>query len=140
MTPDRTGVAILSLLIGAVGAPTYYIASGFAFPRGFVNFRGLDLMEVAPVAFLAAYMFTAPATLGIGGAAWRLLHKAQLDGFLSYRAIAMGAAVAFELASERALILPDMIAMAAMNAIVTRLAELHFRSRANSRGNANPSV
>jgi hypothetical protein len=96
-------------------------------------------MVVAPVAFLAAYMFSAAATVGIGGATWWLLHKAKLDGFLSYLAIAMGAAVAFELASERSSILPDTIAMAAMNAIVTRLAELQFRSRANSRGIANPT-
>ena len=140
MSNHDTRIAVLSLLIGAVGAPTYYIISGFVAPQGFVNFRGLDLLVVAPVAFLAAYLFSAAATFGIGGSAWWLIHKARLDGFLTYLAIAMGAAVALEIASGKSTILPDTIVMAAMNAIATRLAELRFRSRADSRGDANRSA
>lgn len=112
----------------------YYVITGIAAPSGFVNFRGASLTATL-VAFLAAWFFSLFFTLPAGALTWPLLHKARVDGYVSYVALALLAAVAFQLSIGYGDVRWETFLMAALNGIVARIVEVRLRSR-----QASPAV
>jgi fumarate reductase subunit D len=115
--------ALPILLLGSCAAPATWILIGYLAPAGFLDFRASDLPTVV-LGFISAYFFSALFVVPLGAAFWRVLHSKRLDGFVSYSAIALAAAVITGFSFTGALPSPFLAGMALANALLTRVVEL----------------
>jgi len=126
-TRHELKIALGSLLIGALAAPIFHVASSIIAPQGFAAIRG-DRVWVAPLVFLITWLWSALHTLIFGGMVWPLLHWKRADGFVTYIATALVVAFGLSFVLTGGLPSWELPVMAVLSALAIRLAELRLRT------------